>query len=277
MTSPSLPNIRILATKSLVTHEDADPRRFTRLADRISQDGFLKHPPVVAAIPDSDQYVVLDGANRVTALKTLKVPHLVVQIVSYSAPGIRLDTWYHVVAGMPLEKFENELAQIPEMTLRKCTLEDAREALSTNNATAYIITEEGIRMVRNQNGASRDLGLLSKLVAIYKGKAEIYRRSNDLWEEQAQYHPDITALVVFPKITPADVINAARHGKRIPTGITRHIISPRALNLNIPFELLNRADWSLERKQAWLEDWLMERVAAHGVRLYTESTFSFDE
>ena len=277
MTSPSLPNIRILASSSLVTHEDADPRRVTRLADRISQDGLLKHPPVVAAIPDSDKYVVLDGANRVTALKTLNVPHLIVQIVSYSAPGIQLDTWYHVVAGMPLEQFENELAQIPEITLRICSLEDAREALSTNNATAYIITAENIRMIRHKNGTSRDLGLLSKLVATYKGKAEIYRRSNDLWEEQAQYHPDITALIVFPKITPADVINAARHGERIPTGITRHIISPRALNLNIPFELLNRADWTLERKQAWLENWLMERVAAHGVRLYTESTFSFDE
>jgi len=33
----------------------------------------------------------------------------------------------------------------------------------------------------------------------------------------------------------------------------------------------------LERKRAWLEDWLMERMAANAIRYYAESTFSFDE
>jgi hypothetical protein len=82
--------------------------------------------------------------------------------------------------------------------------------------------------------------------------------------------------VVFPQLRPADILSAAREGERVPSGITRHIIPNRALNINIPIEVLE-ADWDLERKRAWLHDWLMERMAANAIRYYAESTFSFDE
>ena len=65
-------------------------------------------------------------------------------------------------------------------------------------------------------------------------------------------------------------------GEMIPTGITRHIIPHRALNINIPLDVLG-SDWSQERKGEWLHDWLMERMAANAIRFYSESTFSFNE
>jgi len=65
-------------------------------------------------------------------------------------------------------------------------------------------------------------------------------------------------------------------GARVPSGITRHIIPQRALNINIPLDVL-AAGWGLERKRGWLHDWLMERMAANAIRYYAESTFSFDE
>jgi len=62
----------------------------------------------------------------------------------------------------------------------------------------------------------------------------------------------------------------------VPSGITRHIIANRALNINIPLGVL-QSNWTLERKREWLHDWLMARMSANAIRFYAESTFSFNE
>ena len=121
-----------------------------------------------------------------------------------------------------------------------------------------------------------DINLLNKIVNVYRGQANIFRASNDIWEIQKPYYAEITALVVFPRLTPSDIMIAAREGRKVPSGITRHIIPARALNINIPLSVLE-ADWTIEYKREWLHDWLMERMNANAIRYYSESTFTFDE
>jgi hypothetical protein len=275
--STDLPDLRVIQSTKLVPHEDCDPRRIVHLSQRLKEEGILKNPPVVAAIPDSDQYVVLDGANRALAFVKLEIPHIIAQLVSYQGSGVELDTWYHVVAGMDITEFESELTKVTGLHLQECSLEQARSALKKHQAAAYIICSEGVRIVSNAvRSLKHDTRLLNGLVSAYKGKANIYRASNDIWEIQKPYYPDITALVIFPRLTPADILHAARTCEMIPTGITRHIIPHRALNINIPLDVLG-ADWTRERKEAWLHDWLMDRMAANAIRFYSESTFSFNE
>jgi hypothetical protein len=112
----------MLPSEALVPHEDVDPRRTARLSQRIRQEGILKNPPVVAPIPDSEKYVVLDGANRAMAFISLGIPHIVAQLVDYNLPGLMLDTWYHVVSGMPLDEFERAITAIPGARLDDCSL-----------------------------------------------------------------------------------------------------------------------------------------------------------
>lgn len=275
--STILPDLRILPTNQLLVHEDCDPRRIDRLSLRLQEEGIIKNPPIVAPIPDTDQYVVLDGANRCMSFSALGIPHIVAQVVSYDDPEVILDTWYHVVSGMQIFNFEQELTKVTGLHLENCGLEDARRALGMCEAAAYIVCADGVRIARNTSGHLRhDTRLLNILVSVYKGKADIFRASNDIWEIQVPYYPRITALVIFPRLTPADIINAARFGPRIPTGITRHVIPARALNVNIPLDIL-AADGSNEQKTAWLHDWLLERMAANAIRYYSESTFSFNE
>jgi hypothetical protein len=275
--STDLPDLRIMPVEKLLPHEDCDPRRVERLGQRIRAEGILKNPPIVAAIPDSDLYVVLDGANRALAFLELDIPHIVAQLVSYQGSQVELDTWYHVVVGMEIVEFETELTKVTGLHLQDCSLIEARQALESHQAAAYIVCAQGVRMVSNTfPSLKHDTRLLNGLVSTYRGKANIYRASNDIWEKQEPYYPDITALVIFPRLTPADIIHAAQSGEKIPTGITRHIIPHRALNINIPLEVLE-ADWFKERKDEWLHNWLMERMAANAIRFYSESTFSFNE
>ncbi|MCK4793753.1 MAG: hypothetical protein KAV87_59040 [Desulfobacteraceae bacterium] len=275
--STALPKLHLLPTRLLVTHEDSDPRRVDRFCERLRQEGHLKHPPIVSAIPGTDRYVVLDGANRTNSLLQLDIPHVVVQLISYGDPGVELYTWHHVVAGIEMDEFEEALARIPEFKLQTCNLEEARDALSTNRAVAYIICESGVRKVcSSENQMVCDINLLNKIVNVYRGQANIFRASNDIWEIQKPYYAEITALVVFPRLTPSDIMIAAREGRKVPSGITRHIIPARALNINIPLSVLD-ADWTIEYKREWLHDWLMERMNANAIRYYSESTFTFDE
>jgi hypothetical protein len=274
--STVLPNLQMLLTKLLVPHEDCDPRRVEKLSNRILEEGVLKNPPVVAAIPDSERYVVLDGANRTTSFQQAGIPHIVAQLVSYADPGVMVDTWYHVVSGMPLDEFDTALTQIVGVQLQASSLEEARWALVADEALAYVICESGVRKVIPPPSRKRDISLLCDLVNAYKGKADIFRASNDIWEIQKPFYPEIAALVIFPRLRPSDILHAAQNDYKIPSGITRHIIPARALNINIPIGIL-MADWTLERKCEWMQNWWMDRMSSNAIRYYAESTFSFNE
>lgn len=266
----------MLPTNLLVPHEECDPRRVHRLSERIREEGILKNPPIVAAIPGDEKYVVLDGANRVMAFVEMQIPHIVAQLVDYDDPDLVLDTWYHVVSGIALEEFEEALLSVSDLCLTECSLEEARRELNANQTIAYIVSEDSVRLVDCPDGQKHSREILVDIVNAYKGRADIYRASNDIWEKQKPYYPEITALVVFPRYRPADILYCAQNGFKVPTGITRHIIPARALNINIPLKVLD-ADESLENKREWLISWLMDRMAANAIRYYAESTFSFNE
>lgn len=275
--STVLPILRMLPSSRLRPHEEHDPRRLERLCNRLRKEALLKNPPVVAEIPGTELFVVLDGANRALAFQAMGISHIVAQVVSYTEPSVILDTWYHVVSGMKILEFERVLSQSASFVLENSNLEAARQLLASRQASAYIVRADGVRVVRSPHGsADRQAQLLHDLVELYKGKADIHRASNDVWEKQAPYYPHITALVIFPPLTSADILHAAQSGEYVPTGITRHIINNRAVNINIPLSILE-ADLPQETKDAWLNDWLMERMEANAIRYYSESTFSFNE
>ena len=275
--STALPDLRMLPTSSLIPHEDSDPSRIDKLAQRLRQEDRLKNPLIAAAIPESDRFVILDGTTRAMAFAAMDVPHIVAQVVSYGDPGVKLSSWCHVVAGMDRSAFESSLSTAAGLRLYDCSLEEAREVLVMEQASAYIVNEGGVRKVCSAGGCpQRDLHLLNDIVAAYRGRADIIQASNDRWEMQAPYYPNITALVVFPRLNPSDILTAAREGEKLPGGITRHVIPNRALNINIPLSVLS-AGWTLQRKEEWLRQWLMERMAGSAIRYYAESTFSFDD
>ncbi|MCS6843046.1 MAG: hypothetical protein NZ528_01790 [Caldilineales bacterium] len=275
--STHLPVLRVLPVAQLLLHESSDERRVARLRQRLLEDGRLKNPPVVAPLPDSASYVVLDGANRVSAIRELGFPHIVAQVVSYDDPGVELSTWYHVVAGLPLADLMDALEAVTHLHLAPMTQAEARHRLALGDAVAYFVCHSGTyALVNTSPASSSNICILNQIVGAYKGRANIYRASNDDFSKQAPTYPDITALVVFPTYRPADIMALVRAGEVIPSGVTRHIIQERALRINIPLAVL-AADQPLAEKEAWLQRWWRERLDANAIRYYAESTFLFDE
>ena len=271
-----LPDLRIVPLANLLLHEQHDSGRSAPLITRLKAEGVLKNPPVVAPIGD-ERYVVLDGANRVTALLELGLPHIAVQSVDYEDPELVLDTWYHLVSSFPRNEFNRSLGLLAGVKVTVSELMHARAELARRAALAYFsLPNNGVFTISAEGNLHQRTQLLNDIVDIYKTRGKIHRANTDHLDQLLPYYDEVTALVVFPRYQPAEIMELARVGARLPAGITRHIIPRRALRINMPLSLLSDAR-SLDEKNEWLQDWLKIKIAGKEARFYQESTFLFDE
>jgi len=274
-----LPDLRFVPVEALIPHEQHDPLRSAPLVERLRGQGVLRNPPIVTPLPlDDDRFVVLDGANRATAAAAAGLPHLVVQVVRYGDPGLRLMTWHHALAELSAAEFEQRLRAVPGLTLATAMLGHARAVLARREALALVAFPGGRALTLHGGGELPERNaVLNAVVDSYRGRARLHRVANDSLSDAEAEHPEMTALVVFPHFEPAEVLELATGGARLPAGITRHVIPWRALRLNVPLERLADRAESAEDKNRWLSGWLREKVLQREVRFYQESTVLFDE
>lgn len=281
---PPLPELRILPLDLLVEHEYNDAQRTEPLAKRLEAEGLLKNPPIVSRLDDDpaadERYVVLDGANRTTALHHLGYPHVLVQVVPYEPPQVTLTTWHHVIAGIPIDEFTQALTSIEGLEFRALDLLHARAGLARRELLAYTIRADGVVFAARTEIPRRNVHeqnrLLNAMVDTYKERGKLFRAATDHLGEARSLYPGLTGLVIFPNYEVAEVLALARDGELLPTGLTRHLIQGRALRTNYPLSDLRSND-SLEAKNARLQDWLKNKSASKEMRLYGEATYLFDE
>ena len=53
----------------MVPHEESEPSRVDRMVARLKHDDCLGNPPIVFEL--DDRFVLIDGANRIAALRVL--------------------------------------------------------------------------------------------------------------------------------------------------------------------------------------------------------------
>ena len=276
-----IPDLRFVPVDRLIPHEREDSRRTGALAERFRESGILKNPPIVTAAggnEPAERYVVLDGANRVATATAAGFPHLVVQVVPYTEPQVRLSTWHHALAEQRPGSLQRALTGIAGLGLRDEHLGQARALLARRDAIAFVVHGDGaVQTLHGGSDLDRRNTLLNAVVDLYRGHHPYHRVTRDSIEEARERYDDVTSLVVFPHFHPVEILEIARSGARVPAGITRHVIAWRALRINIPLERMSDRGATLEEKNAWLQTWVTERVTRNQVRFYEESTVSFDE
>src|SRR3989442_10262359 len=135
-----LPDLRIVPSDALVPHEREDESRAGRLSERFRQSGLMKNPPIVTEAVSADsgpRFVVLDGANRVSAARATKLPHVLVQVVRYDEPGMELTTWHHALSGFPVERLARELAKVAGLRLASDGIDHTTALLAPCTAIPY--------------------------------------------------------------------------------------------------------------------------------------------
>ena len=274
---PNIPNLQILPVESLILHEDHDMQRTLPLVEKLRAQGIIRNPPVVMSLEDgTDRYMVLDGANRVTSLREMEFPHIVVQVVKPNDPNVNLQTWNHVVWGMNTRTLTASLRKVKGIELIKVNTRKSVDAPKYVPMQVRLPNGSFFIMKESPSDLSTHIQTMHKVVNAYKTHASLDRTSQTLIDTFKKVYPDLTALVIFPHFKIKTVLKLASQNILLPTGITRFTVSPRALHLNYPLHELSSGK-PIEYKQEYLEYWIAQRVKTKGVRLYSEATFLFDE
>lgn len=277
----ALPDLRIFPVELLVEHEYNDAQRTAPLAKRLEAEGVLKNPPIVSPIGDGDpRYVVLDGANRISALSSLGYPHVLAQVVRYEEPFVTLTTWHHLVCELSIQDFLQAMSTVEGADVFEIDLLHARAALARRECLMYITLSDSRVFVARPKipglFVHEQNKLLNKLVDTYKERGVLHRVMAESIEDAQRLYPNVTCLVVFPKYDAFEVVALARDGELLPTGLTRHLIQGRVLRVNYPLSEL-KLNEPLENKNARLQEWMKRKLASKEVRFYGETTYLFDE
>jgi hypothetical protein len=265
----------------LIEHEYNDIERTRPLAERLQVEGVLKNPPVVTPLGgDEGSFVVLDGANRCTALQLLGYPHILVQVVPYRLPQVTLTTWHHVIVGLDSKGLTADLSALEGIDLILTDPLRARAGLARRDYLMYIIRADSevfaARISEPGQEINVQISMLNALVNTYKDRCSLHRVMTEDLSEINGLFPGMAGIVVFPQYDPSEVLELAQDGQLLPAGLTRHLIQGRALRINYPLKDL-KSDDSLEVKNERLASWFERKIGTREVRFYGETTYLFDE
>lgn len=274
-----LPSLRMIKMDSLVLHELPDEDRWKPLKAKMEGDGLLKHPPIAARDHGTATHILLDGVNRVEALRRLGAEWLIVQEVDLKDESLTLSTWHHVVEGLAEEsmvegigrtcrvsKVEGDFTEDGDFV--PCFDEDAVCLLVSRDRTTYA--------VRAAPGSGEGLAVVSEVVEIIHTAKNRDRVSYTNMADLARHYRDFSALVCYKAFTKDEVLALSLKGLKFPSGVTRFSVPKRALYFDMPFAFL-KGDGTTGSKQGELDKMIQARIRGKKIRFYVEPTFIFDD
>ena len=269
-----LPELNILAIGDVLFHEEPDIERVAKLIDRFSADGMLKNPPVVAKVDGNSSRILLDGANRITALIKLEFRDVLVQEIELSDPSLIISQWHHAVEYLTKQEIITHIDDIPGIT-RKEWLGDA-DADDPDFLCRIEFTDETGNALFGAGDFFSKVDQLRQFTDIYHKLAYMDRVSYTNLAHLKKNYLNLSALVSFRNFTKDEVLAISGVGKRVPSGITRVMLPKRALNFNLHLDIL-KSNLSLEEKNDWLHETIRHKIFNKSIRFYREPTFFFDE
>ena len=271
-----LPELEIVSLDQIVFHEDPDIERSSSLVVYLSKDGRLKNPPMVAYYEDHSHYILLDGANRMTALNNLGIRDVVVQKVDLFDEKLLFLHWHHAVEKFTKDQFLEKLKRIDGLSISR----DDSGVLDLQGDCDLLCQVQFADSELYRLSAECDIfekvNLLKKITRIYSGFANMDRVSYTNLTHLKTNYPDFSAVVCFKKFTKHELVEIVKNNHKLPSGITRIILPKRALRLNVPLDIL-RFEAPVAEKNHWLQERIKLQVKDKSIRFYYEPTFLFDE
>jgi hypothetical protein len=279
----------------LIFHETCDFNRVCRLADQIKRDGHLKNPVLVANISDaseglidgesdaspsaeSGKLLVLDGVDRVSALKLLSFPDVLVQKVDYMDESVELTSWDHLIFKIEREQLVEKLKKL-DLEISPCEWNWRREALEDLRTVCYLLFRNQSGLVLSQRDSSVESRVrnLFSIVAIYRTSWEIYHPGSvvDLPSAFNSFE-NCTAISTFPAFKKEQVLDLVSRGILFPFGVTRFVIPQWVLGLEVSSSVLG-ANVPLSEKNLFLRELLSYRIKSKKAKFYQESVILFNE
>jgi hypothetical protein len=274
-----LPRIRIIEMDSLLLHEDPDPRRSAALARRLAAEGRLRSPVIAARDHGTVSHILLDGANRVEALRRLGARHVLIQEVDLADKALVLSTWHHVLEGLDARRLVARLGDAAKVRSGRARFTrdgDFIPAYTDDVACLLVLPTKRVFAVLDGASPASRLEVSQRVVAETASASNIDRVSYTNIDDLAANYPDFSALICYRGFSKPDVLRLALRGKRFPSGVTRFGVPKRALAVSVPLGLLTRRS-SAAAKQAKLDAMIRKAIETKRIRFYEEPTFYFDD
>ena len=230
-TSNQYPNLKILPLDKVRLHENHDPQRTPPLINRLNSEGILLNPPIMSHFPDTDdEYMVLDGANRVTSLREMGISHILAQVVEPDSPALRLQTWNHVIWDIGQEQFLELVSELDGIEARPYS----GELLNFKEDTLALMQMPNLGLFKLVvSNPTERIAMLNKIVDAYKPVTRYDRTHIEEIRKIINLYSDLAALVVYPNFTIEEILENCRLNNLLPAGVTRFLVSPRALRIKV--------------------------------------------
>lgn len=271
-------HLKVIPIKDILVHEELDPSNSLELISFLKKSQNLSNPIIVAALGQK-KYLQLDGMNRIHSFKTLDLKTISSQIVDYNnQEEIELSSWLHIFAG-DLKKFLNFLKKDRSLVITRGRIDQVGHRYlkeSDFGRLCTIVTKQGEVFFVSTAGRFFDkIKRLNYLVSYYKNNLSRgvlpYTFNHDNIGLFFDQYPGKNIIIIFPTFTPQQIIKTAKAKVLLPTGISRHLVKGRVLNINLPLSLFDNKKSLKEQNQE--QDKLLLRKR---FRLYEEPTVNFE-
>ena len=273
----------------LIFHQTCDFTRVQRLADQIKQEGHLKNPILVADLPPGNipkdpapragrRPLVLDGIDRVSALRLLGFRDVLVQKVDYMDDSVELSSWSHLIFKIGKDQLTEQVNRLA-LEVSSCESSWKKEALEDSRTVCYLLFRDGSGLVLSQKDASLEnrVRSLFNIIASYRSSWEIYHPGLEVDPLSAfDDFEKSTAINILPVFEKEQVLHLISRGVLFPFGVTRFIIPQWVLGLEISCSVLG-SKAPLSEKNLFLRELLSYRMKSKKAKFYQESVFLFNE
>lgn len=268
----AIPALEVLPVRDIRFHEEVDLARVAALIERLSGDGVLRNPPVVARLP-GERWLLLDGANRIEALTRMGIRHALVQTEMFGDAALGLSHWNHVIRTRDAAAL---LADPPAgVRLQRSTRSGDGGAGSPIGRLLLPDGDETVLLASPE--PPERASALRELCARYTHpRARLARIAHRDLDRVRSAYPEFGGLLEYADISKEQVLQIAAAGERLPSGITRFLVPRRVLGFNLPLSFLEM-DLPLAEKRRRLEDLVSDRFGSGRVRYYAEPAFVFDD
>ncbi|TRZ52399.1 hypothetical protein D4R99_02800 [bacterium] len=278
--------LEIIPIKNILVHEESDSTRSHDLITRLKKTGLFTDPIIVASLGE-DKYLQLDGMNRINCFKKLGIENILCQIVDYSnQEEVELSSWIHLFKAKR-EDFFKYIKKNKELIIKRADIEQIGPRQLKEKDFGRLVTivdkKDGSYLVSTAGQFTDKIARLNYIVDFYKENItrsilpfNMTSRNIRLFFYEHPHlnfydNPSTNIMVVFPNLTPQQIIEVVQSGKVIPAGISRHLVKGRCLNINLPMAFFDN------KKSAIELNWLLDKyLRSKNVRFYEEPTIHFE-
>jgi hypothetical protein len=225
-----------------------------------------------------EKLLVLDGVNRISALRLLNIPDVLVQMVDYEDKKVKLSSWDHLIFNAQKEEIIKKIKDL-NLEVSVCPFNWRKEALNHQKTISYFLFRDMSGIVVNNGSLTPEEKLknLYQLIALYNGRSEIcYLDSENHFLSVFEHFKNSSAINLIPRFDKKEILDLVQKNILLPFGVTRFIVPHRVLGLEVSCSVLS-AKPPLSEKNLFLKELLAYRIRTKKAKFYQESVTLFNE